>query len=119
MKILIDRSAEAFRQHHYLLPLTHIEIEHDFQIGDVWVRTIQSTLFEQAANEARARYPDDPTAGADREELCREFANSVGVDVSVAGEPRYADEHALILADEIAGVMRFLSPGAISSTVVV
>lgn len=114
---LLDRCAEVYGEHHFLLPLVGVEIEHDFAIGDVGVRIIPKELFERAADEARARHPDKPDAGEDREKLGRELANSTAVHVGVVGEPRFADDRALDIAGDVAGVLRFLSPAAISSTV--
>lgn len=114
---LLNRCAEAYQAHHFLMPLVGVEVEHDFRIGLVGVRIIPIKLFQQAADEARKRHPDDPHAGGDREKLGRELANHTGVEVIVCGEPRFADDRALEIADDVAGLLRFLSPAAISSTV--
>lgn len=115
--MLLDRCTAAFRSQDYLLPLTHVEIEHDFVVGRVEVRTIPIELFTEAADAARARHPDDPAAGDDRERLGRELGNRVAVAVTVTGEPRFADQQAMEIADDIAGVLRFLSPSVVSSSV--
>lgn len=115
--MLLDRCAASLRSQDYLLPLTHVEIEKDFVIGQVGVRTIPSALFTEAADAARARRPDDPAAGDDRERLGRELGKRVAVAVTVIGEPRFADQRAIDVADDIAGVLRFLSPSVVSSRV--
>jgi hypothetical protein len=114
---LLEQCADACAEHVYVVPLTNVEIEHDFAIGNVRLITIQPALFEAAAEEARTRHPNNPSAGEDRETLGRQLGNLVGVEVITTGEPRFARERSLAVADELAGVLRFLSPAAISSTV--
>ncbi|MBB4100758.1 hypothetical protein [Sphingomonas kyeonggiensis] len=114
---LLDHCAEAWSTHDFLLPLVGVEVEHDFTLGAVRVRTIPPELFERAAAEARARRPDDPDAGKSADALGETAANLAAVAVRVTGEPRFADSQAREIADDIAGVLRFMSPGAISSTV--
>lgn len=114
---LLDRCSEAWGTHHFLLPLVGVEIEHDFVLGAVEIRTILPELFECAAAEARARRPDDPDAGKSADALGKTAANLAAVAMTVIGEPRFADSHSREVADDVAGVLRFMSPGAISSTV--
>lgn len=114
---LLDRCSEAWGTHHFLLPLVGVEVEHDFMLGAVGIRTIPPELFERGAAEARARRPDDPDAGKSADALGKTAANLAAVAVTVTGEPRFADSHAREVADDVAGVLRFMSPGAISSTV--
>jgi hypothetical protein len=115
--MLLDRCSAAFRSQDYLLPLTHVEIERNFMIGRVEVCTIPTTLFTDAANAARERHPDNPAAGDNREKLGRELGNRVAVAVALKGEPRFTDQQAMDIADDIAGMLRFLSPSVVSSSV--
>lgn len=114
---LLERCAEAFGEHVYVVPLTYVEIETDFALGDVRLITIRPGLFERAAADARARHPDKPEAGAGIEKLAREFGNGAGVEARTAGEREYARERALALAADAAAVVRFMSPAAVSSAV--
>lgn len=114
---LLDRCRDAFAEHVHVVPLTYVEVETDFALADVRLVTIPTTWFERAADDARARHPEDPDVGRSTERLAREFGNLAGVEVRTAGEPRYARDRAITLAGEAAAILRFMSPAAISSTV--
>lgn len=114
---LLDRCFEAFAEHVYIVPLTYVEVETDFALADIRLITVPTAWFERAADDARARHPENPDAGKESEKLAREFGNLAGVEVRTAGERRYARDRAITLAGEAAAVLRFMSPAAISSTV--
>lgn len=110
-------SAAAYGEHVLLVPLTNVEIERDFALGAVRVVTMDPGLFETTRDFAQAKRPDDPAAGESAERLAAEFANRAAVEVRVWGEQRFAREHALATAQDVAGVMRFLSPSVVTSLV--
>jgi len=114
---LLDRCSEAFAEHVYVVPLSYVEIETDVALADIRLITVPTAWFERAADNARARHPENPDAGKEHTKLAREFGNLAGVEVRTAGERRYARDRAIALAGEAAAVLRFMSPAAISSTV--
>lgn len=114
---LFTVSAAAHGEHVLLVPLTNVEIERNFTLGAVRVVTMDPALFEATRDFAKAKRPDDPDAGHSAERLAGEFANRAAVEVRVWGEERFSREHALAAAQDVAGVMRFLSPSVVTSLV--
>jgi hypothetical protein len=114
---LLDACGQAHREHIYLVPLSHVEIERDFAIGDVRVITLSPKLFEEAARYARELHPQRESAGQSSEELGRRLANVPAVEVRTVGERRFARDRAFEVAGEVAGVLRFLSPASVSGLV--
>lgn len=114
---LLDECGRAYREHVYLVPLSYVEIARDFEIGSVRLITISPQLFEDAAQRARERNPERENAGRGSEELARKLGNVPAVEVRTMGEKRFAADRALEVAREVAGVIRFMSPSAISGMV--
>lgn len=114
---LLDASAAAFTEHVYLAPLSNIEIESDFELGSARVVTLPPALFEATRAYARVLRPQDPNAGHSTERLAKELTYCVAVEVRVGGEPRFAREHALAVARDVAGVLRFFSPATVAVSV--
>ena len=114
---LLNECSRAYAEHVYLVPLAYLEIAHDFKIGEVRLITVPPELFEEAAQRARERHPDKENAGRSSEELGRKLGNVAAVEVRTLGEKRFAADRALEVARDIAGVIRFMSPAAISATV--
>lgn len=114
---LLEECGRAYGEHVYLVPLAYVEIAQDFQIGGVRLVTIPPQLFEEAAQRARERHPESENAGRNYEELGRKLGNVAAVEVRTMGEKRFAADRALEVARDVAGVIRFMSPSAISALV--
>ena len=114
---LLETAAAAYAEHLILVPLTHVEIEHNFALGRYRLVTIDPELFIRARNKARARFPDKPDAGNGSEELGRQFGLHTAVEIPLAGEARYVRDRAMEIAHDVAGVLRFLSPAPVHVSV--
>ena len=114
---LLDECGRAYREHVYLVPLAYVEIARDFELAGVRLVTIPLQLFDEAAQRARERHPDRENAGRSSEELGRKLGNVPAVEVRTMGEKRFAADRALEVARDVAGVIRFMSPAALSARV--
>ncbi len=107
---LLQTCSAAYEEHLILIPLTHVEIEHDFALGQYRLVTIDPDFFIRARDAAREKFPDKPDAGKGSEDLGRQFGHSTAVEIKLRGEGRYVRERAMEIAHDVAGVLRFLSP---------
>jgi Apea-like HEPN len=98
-----------------LVPLDFIEIERDFQIGEVMVRTIPPALIDRTASYAKQKHGEKIGQKDAYDALRKQLANRAAVEVTVYGEPEYARRKALEIAFDMSGVLRFLSPASVSA----
>lgn len=116
---LLETCAAAVKRHKILVPLANIEIERAFVLGEVLVTPIGTALFDASETQSLARFPeraDDIRASS--QQLRRDFAHLTGVCADVIGEHDYAQARAMAVATDIADVLRFMSPAAISWDIV-
>lgn len=115
---LLDAAESAVDHHRILVPLSAIEIEHAFMFGDVLVTPIDAMMFDRMAAKAATKFPENAEQirqAADR--MRRDLGHLTAVGVEVVGEPTFARETAREVAFEIASVLRFMSPAAVSFNV--
>lgn len=112
---LLDAIAGEFRSHRLLVPLSAIEIERPFYLGNVLVTPIDPGLFERWGLRGEKRNPDSAESirrAIDR--MRREIGHLTAVEVQVLGDLSFARAHARSVAFDIAAVLRFMSPAAVS-----
>ncbi|MET1111140.1 MAG: hypothetical protein ABWX67_06395 [Allosphingosinicella sp.] len=112
---LLDITASSVRPHRLLVPLSSIEIERAFILGDALVTPIDSAMFERMGAKAAAKFPDS----ADQiREACKRMRHELGhltaVGVEIIGELEFARDKAREVAFDMASVLRFMSPAAVS-----
>jgi hypothetical protein len=116
---LLRRMGDEVRAHHLIVPIASIEIERPFKLGDVQVTTLSPELFDKALAYSRTKAPDDAQEhiAAHFDKLKRKHVGSAAVEVELTGEKRFVEDQAYAIASDMAAILRFLSPLALSSTV--
>lgn len=112
---LLEAAGGVVNRHRILVPLSAIEIESAFILGDVLVTPIDGMMFDRMAAKAATKFPENAEQireAADR--MRRELGHLTAVGVEVVGEPTFAHETAREIAFEMASVLRFMSPAAVS-----
>lgn len=112
---LLDAADGAVSRHRILVPLSAIEIEHAFMLGDVLVTPVDATMFERMATKMATKFPENTEQIRDAtNQMRRDLGHLAAVGVEVVGEPAFARETAREVAFEMASVLRFMSPAAVS-----
>lgn len=113
---LVKRAAEEVRDHHLLVPLSSLEVERPFKLGNVRVTFLSPKMFDDALELAKSRLPPEAHSliGERMAEFKRELGGSAAVEIRLRGEKHYVEERAHSVATEMAAALRFLSPAAVS-----
>lgn len=116
---LLHRVKEEVRAHHIFVPIASIEIERPFKLGDVRVLTLSSEFFDKALAHSVARVPEDAKQHVVRhfEKLKRKHVGSTAIEIVLTGEKQFVEDQAYSTASDMAAVLRFLSPPALSATI--
>ena len=99
-------------------PIANLEVETAFEFGPVRIVPITAAVFE----EMRNRGPKPPPEQAEDiaqyfDKLRREIQGFAAVVVLIDGEPHFAQEQALRIAQDAVGLIRFFSPAGPQSFV--
>jgi hypothetical protein len=110
------RAIEEIRDHHLLVPLSSLEIERPFKLGNVAVTFLPPKMFDDALEHAKSRLPQESHGpiGERMAEFKRKLGGAAAVEIRLRGETRYVQDRAYSVATEMAAVLRFLSPAAVS-----
>ncbi|ATW02454.1 HEPN domain-containing protein [Sphingorhabdus sp. YGSMI21] len=112
---LFEKADEAVSEHHLLVPLSAIEIERSFEIGDVLVAPMDLAMLKRTSDKAKEKNPDHAEIIDQHfDKLTSELGHLTVVHVKVVGEPEFAEGHAEQTAFQIAEMFRFMSPAALS-----
>lgn len=114
-KYLLDECAAQFKPHRIIIPLEFIEIEQDFMLGNVLVRTMPKSLIDHTEKYVEELHGPKSGRSDEYNKIRKQFANQTAIEVTVEGEPEYAQERAWEIAFDISDVLRFLSPASASS----
>lgn len=115
---LLGRCRDEVRARQLAVPLAYVEVEAPFGLGKVVVAPLDPVVFDRADETFARNHPD--ASATSKESLSRmrsQLANRTVVLIEVVGEERFADQRAREVAADIALVLRFLSPSAISHDV--
>lgn len=112
---LLGLCKESYGEHTVAVPLACVEIERDFMVGRVTVRTLAPKLFDTTEAASIHEHGEKSDSRDRYREIKKQLANRAAVTVTILGEPEFARERALEVADDMAGVLRFLSPSVFSS----
>jgi len=103
------RVQEEWQTHQVVVPLSAIEIERPFRLGNVLVSTITPSFFDNAYKAATTMRPqeehDHIRKYIEREK--KKFVGSAAVEISLEGEKAYVENEAFAVANEIAAIFRF------------
>lgn len=112
---LVESAEDALTDHHLIVPLSGIEIEHAFQIGDILVAPMDTNLIEEMKISAISRGMADPALIAARfDKMAREIGHLTGINVEIVGEARFAKSKAQSIAFQVAEMFRFMCPAALT-----
>jgi hypothetical protein len=115
---LLGRCKVEVRKRQLAVPLAFVEVESAFGLGKVVVAPLDPIVFDRADEAFARNHPNAPATSREARARMREqLANRTVVLVELVGEEQYADQKALEIATDMAVVMRFLSPAAISHDV--
>ncbi len=116
---LLKVCAEAVAPRRLLVPLSNLEIERPFQLGDVLVTPLGSRLFDDFGADGVARFPEAGSGIRDEAHRMRqEYGHLTAVCVDVIGEREFANQRARAVAFDMADFFRFMSPAAASRNIV-
>lgn len=110
------KSAEsAVQRHHLIVPISAVQFQAGFQFGDILVTPMDRNMIAGMFDQALKNHPEN------REEIERvrnkqlqELAHLTAVHSFVVGEPIFAEEQATNAAFDMASVLRFMSPAALT-----
>jgi hypothetical protein len=112
---LLASTREAVGDHHLIIPLSAIEVERAFEIGQVLIAPMQKQLFIDMAATAKDKNPASAALIDKRfSEMANELGHLTAVHVKVFGEPRFAKSHAERMSFQVAEMFRFMSPAALT-----
>ncbi len=115
---LLGRCKEEVGKRQLAVPIAFVEVEAAFGLGKVVVAPLDPIVFDRADEAFARNHPNAPTTSREARTRMREqLANRTVVLVELVGEARYADQRAREIATDMAAVLRFLSPAAISHDV--
>lgn len=101
------------KKHQVIVPITAIEIERPFRLGDVLVSPFDQSLLDNFAASHLAANPDRSTAIQEhRAKLKSELGHLTVVSVNTVGDNYLAEDRALEVAFNMASLLRFMSPPA-------
>jgi hypothetical protein len=112
---LLAAAEGAVGEHEIMVPLSAIEIERAFLFGDVLVTPIPPALFENFGQVAIEKNPDHAdTIRQHVGKLRRELGHLTAISVKVVGDREYAKKRAEKAAFDMASVLRFMCPAAVT-----
>ncbi|WP_215353307.1 HEPN domain-containing protein [Sphingopyxis soli] len=112
---LIAKADDAFSEHHLVIPISAIEIERPFQIGDVLVAPMNRQMLTEMGKAAKEKNPEQADIINKKiGDFVRELGHLTAVQVKVVGEVGFAKAHAERRAFQVAEMLRFMSPAALS-----
>ncbi len=112
---LLNVAGDAFALHRIMVPLAHLEIERPFKLGHVLVTPFDAQLFDTFESEAVVKFPEHADVMRQEAQKMRdEFGHLTAIQVDIAGEVEFAQERARVLAFDMADIVRFMSPPAVS-----
>lgn len=116
---LLAVSAEAVSPRTLMVPLSNLEIERPFQLGDVLVTPVGTDLFDEFGADGVARFPDAAAEiRAEALKMRQEYSHLTAVCVDIVGEREFANQRAREIAADMADFFRFMSPAAASRNIV-
>ena len=105
----------AVARHHIIVPIAAIEVQGPFQFGHVLIAPMDRNLIAHMFNGAAEKNPEQSALIEQaRDRHLRELAHLTAVHVSIVGEPTFADGKAKKVAFDIASMLRFMSPAALT-----
>lgn len=112
---LLDAAEQAISDHEIMVPLSSIEIEQAFYLGSALVTPIDREMLRKYTNKGIEKNPEHADVIRQHgEKMLRELGHLTGVVIKVTGDRIYAKEKALAAAFDMASVLRFMCPAAVS-----
>ncbi|PZQ20786.1 MAG: hypothetical protein DI569_14300 [Sphingopyxis macrogoltabida] len=112
---LIATASAALAEHQLIIPISAVQIERPFRIGDVLVSPMNKKMLAEMGKVAKENNPEQADLIDKRiNKFVRELGHLTGVQVKVFGEAEFAKAHAQRRAFQIAEMFRFMSPAAVS-----
>jgi hypothetical protein len=114
---ILRRAKKDVTYHQIWIPIAHLQVEEDFQFGDVKIITIPKSLFDAREQQALREHPDDAAKiGPYIEQQFRQvLQGNAAVALSIKGEERYAQDRARVIARDALGLLRFFHPAMFTS----
>lgn len=116
---LLTRVGEEVRVHQVVVPIAAIEIERAFKLGDAHVISLTAEFFDRALAHTLTKVPADAQQHvvAHFAKLKKKHVGSTAVQLELYGEKRFVDDQAYSISSDMAAVLRFMSPPAMTATV--
>ncbi len=112
---LLDAGERSVIGHSILVPLAGLEIERPFLFGDIRVTPLDAKMFNRLAAQMTTKFPDQAKIAEDYATKMRQkMGHLAAVNVSVTGEPNFAQQQAREVAFDMASMFRFMSPAGLS-----
>lgn len=94
-------------------PIANLEVEQGFDFGPVRIESITAAVMENLRSRAPSPQPEmEQQVNEFFEKLRQKIQGYAAVVVSMEAEPEVAQEHALRIAQDAMGLLRFFSPAA-------
>jgi hypothetical protein len=116
---MTKRAHDEIRSHHLIVPIASIEIEHPFKLGDVRVITLRPDFFAGARAAAEREAPKEglPYILEHLKEFEKEFLGWTAIEMDLTGERQFVMDEIHAIASDMAAVLRFFTPAAVSATI--
>jgi hypothetical protein len=112
---VMAQAIEAYGEHHLVIPISAIEIESPFQIGNVLVAPMDKQMLVEVGQSVAEKHPEHAaTIEKKFSALVRELSHLTGVHVKIWGEAQMAKTEAIQTAFRISEMFRFMSAAAVS-----
>ncbi len=112
---LMLQASMAYGEHHLAIPISAVEIERPFRIGDVLVAPMDKQMLWETSEPAVKRNPEHAARIEEASAaLVRELGHLTCVHVNILGEANFAKDMATQTAFQITEMFRFMSPAAVS-----
>ena len=112
------RCEEEIKDYEIWIPLFQTYASSDFNIGNVYFRTISKAIMEEYWNRGREKIGNHPAAEAALNKMRSKLQGTLAACSHVRAEQRKAAETARSLAENATALLRFLSPANFDSRVV-
>lgn len=116
---ILEKAATVVREHEILVPLSHLEIQDAFYFGDTLLTPFDADFFDGFGEQLLKSKPElTDMIGEQRAKLKRQLGHLTGVSIKVIGDLDLALNKARAVAFDMASVIRFMSPAALSWNVI-
>lgn len=112
---LLAAAYTAVGWHTLMVPIANFEIERPFQLGNVLVTPFDPELIDKFEVDSVIKFPERETdIRQNAQDMREEFAHLTMIQVDIFGELGFAQNQARTMAFDMADVIRFMSPPAVS-----